>query len=54
MGGETKGSACRPPKAMRVDWIFGRGSFDNTEVNQGAQVRRTTDHAVVSSRFTVQ
>ncbi|MCW2735474.1 cutinase family protein [Nocardioides sp.] len=54
VGGETKGAACRLPKAMRVDWIFGRGSFDNTEVNQGAQVRRTTDHAVVSSRFTVQ
>ena len=54
VGGETKGSTCRLPKAMRVDWIFGRGSFDNTEVNQGAQVRRTTDHAVVSSRFTVQ
>lgn len=54
VGGETKGAACRPPKAMRVDWIFGRGSFDNTDVNQGAQVRRTTDHAVVSSRFAVQ
>lgn len=54
VGGETQGSTCRLPKAMRVDWIFGRGSFDNTEVNQGAQVRRTTDHAVVSSRFTVQ
>ncbi len=54
VGGETKGSTCRLPKAMRVDWILGRGSFDNTEVNQGAQVRRTTDHAVVSSRFTVQ
>lgn len=54
VGGETSGSTCRVPKAMRVDWIFGRGSFDNTEVNQGAQVRRTTDHAVVSSRFTVQ
>lgn len=54
VGGETKGSTCRLPQAMRVDWIFGRGSFTNTEVNQGAQVRRTTDHAVVSSRFTVQ
>lgn len=54
VGGETKGSTCRLPQAMRVDWIFGSGSFANTEVNQGAQVRRTTDHAVVSSRFTVQ
>ena len=54
VGGQTKGSACELPKAMRVDWIFGSGSFANTEVNQGAQVRRTTDHAVVSSRFTVQ
>lgn len=54
VGGQTKGSTCRLPKAMRVDWIFGHGSFDDTEVDQGAQVRRTTDHAVVSSRFTVQ
>ncbi|HSU01745.1 MAG TPA: cutinase family protein [Nocardioides sp.] len=54
VGGNTQGNACTPPAAMRVDWIFGRGSFDDTEVNQGAQVRRTTDHAVVSSRFTVQ
>lgn len=55
VGGKTKGSTCRLPKAMRVDWIFGaKGTFANTEVNQGAQVRRTTDHAVVSSRFSVQ
>lgn len=54
VGGETKGSTCRPPAAMRVDWIFGSGSFQATEVNQGAQVRRTTDHAVVSSRLAVQ
>ncbi|SEC67079.1 Alpha-tubulin suppressor [Nocardioides exalbidus] len=55
VGGNTAGNKCQPPAAMRVDWIFGKGgTFDNTEVNQGAQVRRTTDHAVVSSRFTVQ
>lgn len=55
VGGRTAGKACQLPKAMRVDWIFGKGgTFDTTEVNQGAQVRRTTDHAVVSSRFSVQ
>ncbi len=55
VGGRTQGNTCQPPAAMRVDWIFGKGgTFDTTEVNQGAQVRRTTDHAVVSSRFTVQ
>lgn len=55
VGGRTQGKACQLPKAMRVDWIFGKGgTFDTTEVNQGAQVRRTTDHAVVSSRFSVQ
>ncbi|MBD3914328.1 cutinase family protein [Nocardioides hwasunensis] len=55
VGGNTRGNSCQLPKAMRVDWIFGKGgTFSNTEVNQGAQVRRTTDHAVVSSRFTVQ
>ena len=55
VGGVSTGGKCQPPKAMRVDWIFGaRGQFANTTVDQGAQVRRTTDHAVVSSRFTVQ
>ena len=54
VGGETRGATCRLPAAMRVDWIFGRGTFEATDVNQGAQVRRTTDHAVVSSRLTVQ
>ena len=42
VGGETKGSTCRLPKAMRVDWIFGaKGTFANTEVNQGARTRVT-------------
>ncbi|WP_210650470.1 cutinase family protein [Nocardioides sp. SYSU D00065] len=54
VGGNSRGNACQPPKAMRVDWIFGSGTFADTKVDQGAQVRRTTDHAVVSSRFTVQ
>ncbi len=55
VGGVSTGGKCKLPKAMRVDWIFGLGgSFDNTLVDTGAQVRRTTDHAVVSSRFTVQ
>ncbi len=55
VGGVSNGKQCKPPKAMRVDWIFGsRGTFGNTVVDIGAQVRRTTDHAVVSSRFTVQ
>ena len=55
VGGRTAGKTCKLPPAMRVDWIFGKGgTFADTDVNQGAQVRRTTDHAVVSSRFSVQ
>jgi hypothetical protein len=40
---------------MRVDWIFGKGGrFSDTLIDISPRVRRTTDHAVVSSRFTVE
>jgi len=43
---------CRLPKAARVDWIFGsRGSFSRALMDDSAQVRRTTDHHVLSALF---
>lgn len=55
IGGRSSGGACDLPKGMRVDWIFGgRGSFSRTVIDTSSRVRRTTDHAVVSSRFSVQ
>jgi hypothetical protein len=55
VGGVATKKRCVLPRAMRVDWIFGKGgTFSNTLVDISPRVRRTTDHAVVSSRFTVQ
>lgn len=55
VGGRPSKKNCGLPKGMRVDWVFGkRGTFSNTLVDTSPQVKRTTDHAVVSSRFTVQ
>jgi alpha-tubulin suppressor-like RCC1 family protein/endonuclease/exonuclease/phosphatase family metal-dependent hydrolase len=54
LGGSNK-KTCKPPAARRVDWIFGSGgSFGKLSISQGAQVRRTTDHAVQDVSFSVQ
>lgn len=54
-GGSHKGGTCKPPTHMRVDWIFGsRGDFSGTSIDQSSRIRRTTDHAVISTRFSVQ
>lgn len=54
VGGVSTAKKCQPPKAMRVDWIFGkRGKFTKTVVDVSPRIKRTTDHAVVSSRFTL-
>lgn len=55
VGGNASAGNCVLPSHMRVDWIFGGGgSFSNTAVDVSNRVKRTTDHAVVSSRFTVE
>jgi alpha-tubulin suppressor-like RCC1 family protein len=55
IGGVATTKKCKVPKAMRVDWIFGsKGKWSGTIVDTSPRVRRTTDHAVVSSRLTVQ
>ena len=55
LGGKSNKKTCKPPAARRVDWIFGSGgSFGKVTISQGAQVRRTTDHAVQDVSFTVE
>jgi hypothetical protein len=49
-GGST-GSACVPPPAMQVDWIFGSPEivFSGYAADRAAPVPRITDHAVVQA-----
>jgi hypothetical protein len=49
-GGST-GTACAPPPAMQVDWIFGSEdiTFSNYYADRGAPVPRMTDHPVVTA-----
>lgn len=53
-GGSNDG-VCRPPRPMRVDWIFGSvdAGFSRFRMDTGPQVRRITDHAVLSSMVAV-
>jgi endonuclease/exonuclease/phosphatase family metal-dependent hydrolase len=54
-GGSNAGGSCRPPNPMRVDWMFGSpdAAFSGFLMDTGAQVRRITDHAVLSATVTV-
>ncbi|MCR6031472.1 hypothetical protein GGQ22_08420 [Nocardioides sp. zg-579] len=53
-GGSNDG-ACRPPRPMRVDWIFGTPDveFSGFRMDTSPAVRRITDHAVITTRVTV-
>jgi endonuclease/exonuclease/phosphatase family metal-dependent hydrolase len=53
--GGTNDGTCRPPRAMRVDWIFGStdARFSSFRMDTGAAVRRITDHAVLTSAVSV-
>jgi alpha-tubulin suppressor-like RCC1 family protein/endonuclease/exonuclease/phosphatase family metal-dependent hydrolase len=51
-GGSNDNGKCVLPKGARIDWIFGsRGSFSQALMDNAAQVRRSTDHHVLSARF---
>ncbi|MGC4111231.1 MAG: cutinase family protein [Nocardioides sp.] len=51
-GGGGTGDGCHLPRGARIDWIFGsRGVFSHTLMDDSAQVRRTTDHHVLSARY---
>jgi endonuclease/exonuclease/phosphatase family metal-dependent hydrolase len=46
------GDGCSLPRGARIDWIFGsRGIFSHVLMDDSAQVRRTTDHHVLSARW---
>jgi hypothetical protein len=57
MGGSNSGNGgtgagCVLPKGARIDQIFGsRGVFSHVLMDDSAQVRRTTDHHVLSAQF---
>jgi endonuclease/exonuclease/phosphatase family metal-dependent hydrolase len=51
-GGSNHDRKCVLPKGARIDWIFGsRGTFSQVLMDDAAQVRRTTDHHVLSALF---
>jgi endonuclease/exonuclease/phosphatase family metal-dependent hydrolase len=51
-GGSHEGGTCVLPKGARIDWIFGsKGTFSGALTDYSAQVRRTTDHHVLSALF---
>jgi alpha-tubulin suppressor-like RCC1 family protein/endonuclease/exonuclease/phosphatase family metal-dependent hydrolase len=51
-GGSNEGGRCVLPKGARIDWIFGsKGTFSRVLMDHSAQVRRTTDHHVLSGLF---
>lgn len=54
-GGTNTGGSCRPPGAMRVDWIFGSSDaqLSGQRTDDSAAVNRITDHAFISTSVTV-
>lgn len=53
-GGSNDGT-CRPPRPMRVDWIFGTRdvAFSGFRMDTSPLVRRITDHAVITTQVSV-
>ena len=53
--GGSQAGGCRPPAVMRVDWIFGSREleFDGFRIDTSPEVRRITDHAVLSTTVIV-
>lgn len=53
-GGSNDG-ACRPPRPMGVDWIFGsiRVKFSNYRADRSPLVTRTTDHPMIVSHVRI-
>jgi endonuclease/exonuclease/phosphatase family metal-dependent hydrolase len=52
-GGSNRKGRCRPPKAMRLDWMFASPELPVREARfvRDARVARITDHAVLTSRL---
>lgn len=51
----NSGGGCRVPRPNRVDWIFGTPdiAFSDFLLDEGAAVRRITDHAVLTATVSV-
>jgi endonuclease/exonuclease/phosphatase family metal-dependent hydrolase len=54
-GGSWGPSACKPPKDVRIDWVFGSNdlTFSNYRVNRGELVQKITDHPMIVADVTV-
>jgi endonuclease/exonuclease/phosphatase family metal-dependent hydrolase len=54
-GGSFDTTACRTPKDMRIDWIFGSKElrFSGYKVLRSDLVKRTSDHPMIISNVTV-
>lgn len=54
-GGSYSSGTCRPPSAVRVDWIFGTPDvvFSGYRLDTSPAVRRITDHAVLTTTVSV-
>ncbi|MDP2775627.1 MAG: endonuclease/exonuclease/phosphatase family protein [Nocardioides sp.] len=54
-GGSYSAGSCRAPRPIRVDWIFGTPdiSFSGFRLDTGPEVRRITDHAVLTTTVSV-
>lgn len=54
LGGSNDGT-CRPPRGMRVDWMFGSAGvqFDGFRDDKNPALRRATDHAVLLAQVTL-
>ncbi len=51
-GGTVSDGRCAPPRAARIDWVFGTPelSWLSSIVDQSPLVRRTTDHPMIVAR----
>ena len=52
-GGSVVNGVCKPPARIRIDQIFGSGTFSDYVVVQPALVQRATDHAIVAATATL-
>jgi endonuclease/exonuclease/phosphatase family metal-dependent hydrolase len=54
-GGSWGASACKPPRDVRIDWVFGSNDlkFSGYRVNRGALVQKITDHPMIVADVTV-
>jgi endonuclease/exonuclease/phosphatase family metal-dependent hydrolase len=54
-GGSWGASACKPPKDVRIDWVFGSNylQFSDYRVLRGTLIKKTTDHPMIAADVAV-